>query len=439
MAEVVDVVRGARSWWARRPVSGPPGARLQQVLDAHVGQVLRGVAAFRLTAALVPLLDPNGSADPTAWRFVLAATAAVVALNAALWVLAPRIRRPAQGGALLFADLGVAVAVNTAAAVVLPGGPDEPATIPFWYVLQGTVAVTVAVRGPRCAVPVLLVGIPLQVAMARLAGLRAPAELLARGALGAIWLVLALVCAVMVVRILRLHAEVALDEGVEVGADREQVRTARSLHDTVLQTLEAIALRTPADEVDPATRLRAVRELAREQADELRAAVEQRRNHERRAPRPFSARLADVTRHALRTGVETDVVTDVGVTLPPAAGEIVCDAVREALTNVAKHSGVRRATVRVHGRDGGALVVVEDRGLGFDPEAVSPGFGVAESIVGRVRDAGGDAHVTSRPGRGTTVWISVPRGARPGRGPAGRSEPEVSRRRRAVPPPLRAG
>lgn len=418
----------------------PRDERLGQVLAQHVGQVLRGIAAYRVTAAFVPLLDPTRAGGSTAWAFVVPATALVVALNVALLVLAGRLalHRPGRARALALVDLSVAVAVNLAAALLLPVELDDPGAIPFWYVLQGTVAVLVAVRWAWAAAVLVPAGLALQVLMLLLSGVDLTDAVLGRAALGTLWLLLALVCAVMVVRILRLHAEVALGEGMEVGADREQVRTARSLHDTVLQTLEAIALRTAEDAVDPARRLREVHEAARSQADELRASLHRRRLGQR-AVRSFPVRIGDAVDHALRAGVETDVVADVGVDLPAAAAEAAAGAVREALTNVAKHAGVRRASVRLHDRGTGVLVVVEDTGRGFDPALVARGFGISQSIVRRLADAGGRARVSSRPGRGTVVRLWVPREPG-GTEPVGNEPPAgATASRRPVPPRTRVG
>jgi signal transduction histidine kinase len=54
-------------------------------------------------------------------------------------------------------------------------------------------------------------------------------------------------------------------------------------------------------------------------------------------------------------------------------------------------------------------VFVRDRGRGFDPDAVpADRRGVRESIVGRLRRAGGRATIHSAPGQGTEVELSLP-------------------------------
>ena len=70
-------------------------------------------------------------------------------------------------------------------------------------------------------------------------------------------------------------------------------------------------------------------------------------------------------------------------------------------------------------------VTVLDRGRGFDPAQVSDGVGLRESVVARIRDVHGEATVTSEPGAGTHVEITVPV---PGGVRGEQSEPELSRK-----------
>jgi signal transduction histidine kinase len=54
--------------------------------------------------------------------------------------------------------------------------------------------------------------------------------------------------------------------------------------------------------------------------------------------------------------------------------------------------------------------MVTDAGVGFDLEGVASGrLGVAESVVARLRDVGGNARLFSSPGSGTTVVLEVPK------------------------------
>ncbi|MGW4215108.1 sensor histidine kinase [Lentzea sp. NPDC004789] len=94
----------------------------------------------------------------------------------------------------------------------------------------------------------------------------------------------------------------------------------------------------------------------------------------------------------------------------PRAADALIAAVNECVANVERHSGATAATVSVQI---GALdlhCAVVDEGRGFDLGAVaSDRLGIAESVIGRLRDVSGSATVYSKPGDGTTVFLTVPR------------------------------
>jgi len=104
------------------------------------------------------------------------------------------------------------------------------------------------------------------------------------------------------------------------------------------------------------------------------------------------------------------------VLLPDAAARALAAAAGEALDNVRRHAGGdARAWVLVEDDGTAVTVSVRDNGLGFAEgrlaEAETAGrLGVAQSIKGRLRDAGGSACVRSSPGQGTEVELRVPRG-----------------------------
>jgi PAS domain S-box-containing protein len=83
-------------------------------------------------------------------------------------------------------------------------------------------------------------------------------------------------------------------------------------------------------------------------------------------------------------------------------------AVRELLINVAKHSGAKRARVRLERGQGEIRVVVEDDGQAFDPSKVgSRGLGLS-GIRERLSHLGGAMTITSSAGHGTRVSLVAP-------------------------------
>jgi len=72
------------------------------------------------------------------------------------------------------------------------------------------------------------------------------------------------------------------------------------------------------------------------------------------------------------------------VGLSAATVAALADATSEALTNVAKHSGVDTATVRTTVTEHGLVVSILDHGCGFDTGSIRPGIGLTQSIQGRL-------------------------------------------------------
>jgi signal transduction histidine kinase len=98
----------------------------------------------------------------------------------------------------------------------------------------------------------------------------------------------------------------------------------------------------------------------------------------------------------------------------PAQHELaVYRIVQEALTNTAKHAGASNVSVTLEMRNGTAVVVAEDDGRGFDPEAqeFAKGTGRRLGLLGmeeRAALVGGRLTVESRPGAGTAVFLEIP-------------------------------
>jgi signal transduction histidine kinase len=84
----------------------------------------------------------------------------------------------------------------------------------------------------------------------------------------------------------------------------------------------------------------------------------------------------------------------------------------EALNNIAKYAGANTATVRLAQTDGHLTFTVSDDGDGFDTSITSYGTGL-QGMADRLDAIGGELHVASELGRGTTVSGTVPTEAAP--------------------------
>jgi signal transduction histidine kinase len=197
---------------------------------------------------------------------------------------------------------------------------------------------------------------------------------------------------------LGLFRRLSLERSARIRSE-ERSELGAHLHDSVLQTLALVQSRAD----DPAE----VSRLARLQERELRSWLAGAE------PAQPGERLADALRAAAeeveeqhRAQVEAVVVGDAPLT---EQLEALVGATREALTNAAKFAA-DGGPVRLYAEieDGEARVFVDDRGPGFDPDAVPEDRrGVRESIIGRMSRHGGRAEIRSKPDAGTEVELTM--------------------------------
>jgi signal transduction histidine kinase len=180
----------------------------------------------------------------------------------------------------------------------------------------------------------------------------------------------------------------------------ERAAMAARIHDSVLQTLALVQR-----DADDGPR---VRTLARRQERELRRWLYGRGyDGATTVADALADAVADVEEAHL---VRIELATSGDAPLDDALGELVL-AVREAMVNAAKHARSDDISVYAEVEPGSVTVFVRDRGVGFDPAAVSADRrGIADSIESRLRHAGGSATITSSPGTGTEVELAMPRG-----------------------------
>lgn len=189
------------------------------------------------------------------------------------------------------------------------------------------------------------------------------------------------------------------EEAGERAVLQHRQETTAHLHDSVLQTLTV--LQRPGVEAEEMRALARIQErelrrwLYRASADDdapadVRAAVEE-----------LCAELEDL--HGRE--VHTVVVGEAPLTERTSA---LLGALREATVNACRHAG-EGIDVFVDLGENSLEAYVRDRGPGFDPELLPEDrLGVRESILGRMRRAGGSAAVRPAPGGGTEISLELP-------------------------------
>jgi signal transduction histidine kinase len=208
----------------------------------------------------------------------------------------------------------------------------------------------------------------------------------------------------------------------EERAVEERHRIARDLHDSVSQALFSTILHTRA--AQKALRqegwalsgslgqtLDAIGELIRGAQSEMRALIFEL-GHDDAVHEVHEGLVAALAKHAERLGARTGLPVDVegpeSLGISRQAEMELFGIGREALANVVKHAGARKAWVRVQIRAGRLVLQVIDDGCGFDPAEGHPGHFGLESMRSRARELGGILTISRRPGRGTLVRVETP-------------------------------
>jgi signal transduction histidine kinase len=194
----------------------------------------------------------------------------------------------------------------------------------------------------------------------------------------------------------------------------ERARLARELHDETGQALTSILLglkplEQAAETDETLAAVTSVRELVVSTLQDVRRlAVELRPS----ALDDFGLvsaveRLAQTFRE--QTGMHVDLEAQLGEErLPGEVETALYRIVQEALTNIVKHAEASRVSILLTRKDGSALAVVEDDGLGFDPGAArDEGVGLI-GMRERMALVGGRLLIESSTGAGATLVAEVP-------------------------------
>ncbi|MFH9067981.1 sensor histidine kinase [Streptomyces alboflavus] len=204
--------------------------------------------------------------------------------------------------------------------------------------------------------------------------------------------------------------------------EAERRRVERDLHDGAQQRLVALSMSLGLARLDaePDSPLAAALATAHGEADAVLAELREliRGIHPQvLADYGLPAAIEDAADRS-PVPVDVDTGTDTGTPLPRLPEPVESAAyfaVREALTNVARHSGATRAAVHArHARGALSLTVRDDGTGGADPARGSGLTGLADRLA--VLD--GTLTVTSPPGGPTVLTLEIPCTPRPPSGPA---------------------
>lgn len=81
---------------------------------------------------------------------------------------------------------------------------------------------------------------------------------------------------------------------------------------------------------------------------------------------------------------------------------------REAVSNALRHGGASLVTLRMHKGDREVCLLVQDNGVGFDPEGMREGGHGLHNMEARATRLGATLRVTSEPVEGTRILATMP-------------------------------
>jgi signal transduction histidine kinase len=195
----------------------------------------------------------------------------------------------------------------------------------------------------------------------------------------------------------------------------ERQRIARELHDSVSQALYGIGLgaRTALKllKKEPsmaAESLDYVLSLAAAGLAEMRALIFELRPDSLEKEGLISALSKQAT--SLEARHQVPVRTKLGPEppIPLVAKEALYRIAQEALNNVVKHARAGRISLSLQVSSADLVLRIEDDGVGFDPTGGFPGHLGLKTMQERAAQVGGKCEISSSPGVGTVVQVSVP-------------------------------
>jgi signal transduction histidine kinase len=200
--------------------------------------------------------------------------------------------------------------------------------------------------------------------------------------------------------------------------DSERARIAHQIHDTAAQSMVSAYRFLDAARARSAGLPEPADALLREASDRVRTAIQEVRAvlddllppglEELGLAEALRIRLRDLTAGSGATGVATG-------DLPRLEGwveQALYGMAGEAISNAIRHGAAKHISISLREWRGRAIIVIVDDGRGFEPATVARRRGdEGLGLLGMTRQArwlGGRMDLTSRPGSGTRVSISIP-------------------------------
>ncbi|MBW4622127.1 MAG: sensor histidine kinase [Cyanosarcina radialis HA8281-LM2] len=107
------------------------------------------------------------------------------------------------------------------------------------------------------------------------------------------------------------------------------------------------------------------------------------------------------------TAITPDLTLQISPSMPTEIATALYRILQEALTNIAKHSAATEVEIGLQESRETIQLQIADNGRGFEPNQNTTGFGL-QGIRERTVALGGQFFLTSHPGRGCRLTVSIP-------------------------------
>lgn len=209
---------------------------------------------------------------------------------------------------------------------------------------------------------------------------------------------------------------------------QERTRIAQDLHDTIIQSVYAIGLNLEnclylVDEDKGRAKQYISETLGR-----LNTIIAELRNYIMNL-KPVKAGGVDIVGEISQLVEDFTASSSLAISLnftgvPPTSfnpyyAQNLCQIIREALSNTLRHAQATEVRVQVQFQERDICVIIIDNGIGFDPIKVllAQQTGTRHGLLNMTERAawcGGSLHISSRPGRGATLTVTIPYGVEDG-------------------------
>ena len=220
---------------------------------------------------------------------------------------------------------------------------------------------------------------------------------------------------------LRLHEkDLSKLAGRIIFAQEEELRRlSRELHDDLTQRLAALSLDAALIE----KQLSPLQTQAVKDIKDLRSNLSEVAEEVHDLSRQLHPSILDDMGLVQAVQAECDAFTKkIGIDLsfmphdfpgkvPQQSALCLYRVIREGLQNIAKHSQAAAASITLQGLSDGIRLLIQDKGIGFDPQEVKTKAGIGlSSMRERVRLVNGTISFKSKPGQGTAIEVFIPSG-----------------------------